>query len=93
LLEEAHRSLATAPRHTLEVAEAHRRRFPRGQYAQEREVLAIEALLALHEQARASARARHFLLRYPESSHARHVRALLAETEEAPASGAGTQLP
>ena len=78
LLEEAHRKLTTDPRRTLEVAETHLRLFPRGQYEQEREVLAIEALLALHRGARATARATRFLARHPESSHARRIRALLA---------------
>lgn len=84
LLEQAHRNLAAAPARALDATAAHRRRFPRGQYEQEREVLAIEALLALQRDAQASARAARFLARHPESSHARRVRALVAGAQQAP---------
>jgi hypothetical protein len=92
LLEEAHRALASEPRRTLEATATHARRFPRGQYAQEREVLAIEALLALQRVSGARTRAERFLARYPDSSHARRVRALLA-AQTSPDSGAGTRAP
>jgi len=73
LLDEAQRALETDPARALARAEVHRRRFPGGQYAQEREVIAIEALLELERFAAAEQRVRAFLRRFPASSHAVRV--------------------
>jgi hypothetical protein len=80
LLELAQQALRDDPGRALAIAERHRRLFARGQFAQEREVLAIQALLALGRHERASARARAFAHRYPESSHLPHLRDLVRMT-------------
>jgi len=78
LLEQAHRALATAPAEALASIEAHARRFPASQFAQERELIAIRALLALKQVERARLRGERFLALYPRSSHGRKVRSLIA---------------
>ena len=65
------------PSQALALAQEHAREYPNGLFAQEREVLAIEALLKLRQRAAAVARAKTFVGRYPGSAHARRVRALL----------------
>ncbi len=76
LLDRAQRALGSDPRRALAAAREHRRRFPRGQYVQEREVITIEALIALGRSARAEHRAQRFLARHPDSSYARKIRKL-----------------
>jgi hypothetical protein len=78
LLEQAHRALAEAPKRALTATDLHAKRFPHSQYAQERELLAIDALTRLNDRSRARIRAERFLAVYPASSHVRRVRELLA---------------
>ncbi|HMI91969.1 MAG TPA: hypothetical protein VK509_11425 [Polyangiales bacterium] len=78
LLDAAERSLASDPARSLAMIEHQARRFPAGQLVQERELIAIEALVRLGQRARAEARAQHFLAQHPDSTHARRVRTLLA---------------
>jgi len=77
LLERAQRVLRSDPAAALALAESHRARFERGALAQEREMLAIEALLRLERRAHAERRARAFAQRYPQSSHGPRLRDLL----------------
>ena len=77
LLERSRAALDRDPALALGAAQAHARAYPNGILAQEREVLAIEALLKLRRRAAAIARAEQFVRHYPESSHMRRVRALL----------------
>ena len=79
LLERA-RSLATNnPSQALAVTREHARRFPNGLLAQEREVIAIEALRKLGKQDEASQRATKFQKTYPGSAHQRSVSSGAAE--------------
>jgi hypothetical protein len=55
------------PREALDLAEQHARQFPAGQLAEEREVVAIEALLALGRTDEARTRTARFRARFPES--------------------------
>jgi hypothetical protein len=80
LLERAQRALRSDPAAALALAEQHRAQYARGSLAQEREVLAIEALLRLGKRAAAERRAHAFEQRYPESSHVLRVRDLLRST-------------
>jgi hypothetical protein len=64
-----------APR-ALRVLDECRRLFPAGALQQERERLVIEALVKDGRAAEASARATHFLRRYPDSPHADEIRSL-----------------
>jgi hypothetical protein len=69
LLERA-RSLATHnPRQALAITREHARRFPNGLLAQEREVIAIEALRKLGREDEAGKRASEFRESYPGSAH------------------------
>ena len=57
LLERSRAALDAEPRLALELAETHARSYPSGVFAQERELLAIEALLKLKRKAEARERA------------------------------------
>jgi outer membrane protein assembly factor BamD (BamD/ComL family) len=60
------------------LLEEARYRFPSGVIPQEREALAIEALVQLGQHAEAALRAAQFERSYPNSPHAARVRALVA---------------
>jgi hypothetical protein len=65
-----------------ELIAEHRQRFGRGKLVQERDALEVQALAKAGQLAAAQARARAFLLRYPESPHAEKIRAMLGESGE-----------
>ena len=69
LLDQARVALRTDPKRALQLADEHRRRFPHGVLAEEREVIAMQALkrLGLNDEART--RAKDFRSRHPESIH------------------------
>ena len=67
LLSDAQRALRTTPGRALELAEQHAHAYPHGRFVEEREEIAISALLALGEHAAASTRIRTFLTAYPDS--------------------------
>lgn len=75
LLEAARSIVKSDPRRALALTEEHRRRFPNGVLAQEREVLAIEALSALGRSDAAETRARDFGRQYPGSAHEKKIEA------------------
>lgn len=77
LLQQAQAALRSDPTLALERSDQHLRLYPRGVFSEEREMLAIEALQKLKRKAAAWQRARAFVARYPQSPHARRVRALL----------------
>jgi type IV secretory pathway VirB10-like protein len=90
LLHRAHAVIATDPRQALALTVEHSRRFPNGMLAQEREVIAIEALARLGRAGDARARAAAFFATYPGSAYRRRVDdALGASAANAPSS-AGT---
>ena len=69
LLARAQAALATQPEMALALSREHQRRFPRGALAEEREVIAIEALKRLGRTGAAHARAQEFERRYRGSVH------------------------
>jgi hypothetical protein len=77
LLNEAHDALRTDPSRALSLANQHAQRAPRGTLAQEREVIAIEALVKLGRSAEAKQRAARFEAAYPNSAQLRRVRSLV----------------
>lgn len=77
LLENAQQALRGRPAHALALAKQHRREFPRGQFASEREMIAVEALLLLDRPGEARRRATHFERQYPRSSHLPRLRRML----------------
>lgn len=68
LLQRARTSLGTDPAQTLALAEQHRARFPRGILALERELVAIDALVALGRRDEALARGRRALDADPDNA-------------------------
>jgi hypothetical protein len=79
LVQSAHAALASDPARTLALCAEHARRFPNGLMAQEREVLAIEALVKTGRMSDARARADRFAASYPSSTHLRRIHAVLGD--------------
>jgi hypothetical protein len=73
LLERARRALASDPNRALSLTREHARTYPSGVLAQEREVIAIEALRRLGRGSEADARRGTFEQRYPQSAHRRNL--------------------
>ena len=78
LLARAHAALAQNPGSALALASDHERNFPNGILVQERELLAIDALLRLGRRPEAVGRAARFHQLFPTSVHGRRVDVLLA---------------
>jgi hypothetical protein len=64
------------PTQALALTAEHARRFPTGALEQEREMIAIDALLRLGRRDVAEQRAKRFQAQYPGSAHARRLSAL-----------------
>jgi hypothetical protein len=79
LLQDAHDALATAPETALARCAEQERLFPKSTVAQEREVIAIDALLRLHRDTEARGRAAAFSAHFPGSASQRRVDALLGQ--------------
>lgn len=77
ILNGAQDALGRLPTRALALAEEHAAAYPRGVFAQEREVIAIEALLKLQRSTAAVARGRAFLSAFPTSTHAPRVQQML----------------
>jgi hypothetical protein len=78
LLRRARRVLAANPGRTLALTKEHLRAYPGGTFAEERELLTIEALVALGRRAEAERRARAFRAQFGQSIHLQRVESLLA---------------
>jgi hypothetical protein len=74
LLRGARAALASQPRTAYALTEEHRARYPRGVFAQERDALAIEALLRAGDNDKARELAQRFIRDYPASPHAHRFR-------------------
>jgi hypothetical protein len=77
LLQRAQTALDRDPGAALALAEQHAREHPAGVLSQERDMLAMEALVKLRRVPAALARAERFVRDYPTSPHNERVRALL----------------
>jgi hypothetical protein len=77
LLQRAQAALGSSPAQALALADEHQRRFRGGILAQEREVIAINALVRLGRTGEARSRAARFLAGYPRSAHRPRLEALL----------------
>jgi len=82
LLDAAQSALGHEPALALARTEMHARRYVHGQYEQEREILAIEALLRLGRGELAQVRAERFLERFAGSSYATRARQQLARARD-----------
>ncbi|MCB9606601.1 MAG: hypothetical protein H6716_08425 [Polyangiaceae bacterium] len=79
ILERARRNLSKDPSAALAATQEHKRLYPSGVLAQEREVIAIEALKRLKREGEAKSRAETFEAEHPESAHQRKVESILDE--------------
>jgi hypothetical protein len=77
LLQRAQDALGADPARALALASEHEQRFPRGSLGQERELLAVSALVALGRSEDARARAIRFLARHPDSAHRSRLLAIV----------------
>lgn len=77
LLERARRVMATNPARALALSEEHRQKYRAGQFAEERELLAVEALVGLGQTEAAARRAGSFLRAHPNSVHAHRLEVIL----------------
>jgi hypothetical protein len=82
LLERARAALRRRPAESLALIERHRREFLQGPLEQEREVIAIEALVRLGGTDEARERAGRFRRLFPSSIHLRHIDVLLSGRAE-----------
>ena len=72
--------------HALEAVDRHAREFPGGQLSEEREAIAVQALVKLRRREDAAARGARFRKRYPNSVLIPVIDAALATTAPSPAS-------
>ena len=79
LVEEASRVVATQPDVALAKCAEHEKLFPKSSLAEERDRIAIEALVHLHRDAEARTRAATFAKRYPGSAYQRRIDALFGD--------------
>jgi hypothetical protein len=77
LLAQAQRALRGSPSDALELTALHARAYPAGEFVEEREAIAVEALVALGNKAAARTRGRAFMSRYPSSAYASRVARLV----------------
>ncbi len=78
LLDRGHQALRSQnAAAALAAAEEHARAYPRGTFAQEREVIAIEALVALGRRPEAAKRAARFRAAFPGSAHQARIDSLV----------------
>ncbi len=79
LLQSAQRALSSDPRGALDFIARHARAYPKGDFAEERDVLRIDALARLGRKDEALSRAADHQRRYPHSAHRPRVEAILAK--------------
>jgi hypothetical protein len=79
MLDRAQQALRPRPAEALALAEAHAQRFAGGKLAEEREVIAVGALLRLGRRAEAQQRVQRFRASFPGSAYAPRMQQLLDE--------------
>lgn len=77
LLRDARLALKSSPARALELAESHARTYPNGKLTQERELIAISALVGLGRRTAALSRASRFEQVFPQSPYRKQIGALL----------------
>jgi hypothetical protein len=78
-LDDARAALAGNPSQALALCNQHAREFPRGMLIEERERIAIEALVGLGRKDAAKARATRFFANFPNSSYRKRIDRLIGE--------------
>ena len=91
LLDRAQDALSSRPGEALALADEHAVRYPAGVLAQEREVIAIDALVRLGRPGDARARADRFFRDFPASAHRPRIDAILEGPPQGPARLAPTE--
>ncbi len=76
-LRRARAALKSDPAQALQLANGHPSRFPHGALDQEREIVAIDALVRLGRRSESRARANAFRARYPSSAHLTRLETLV----------------
>lgn len=76
-LQRAHNAVDASPARALALTEEHASRFPTGTLGQERELVAIQALVRLGRVDEARARGARFAAAFPGSAHRRRIEGLL----------------
>lgn len=84
LLLSARRALASDPAKALSMANKHRRQFRSGVLVEERELLAVRALVALDRSDDARRRAKRFVSKYPTSTHRAAVEKAIRSLSSSP---------
>jgi hypothetical protein len=84
VLGQAQGLLASDPRAALHLLERHEQRFADGEFVQEREVIAIDALGRLGRADEAAQRSHRFEQRFPGSAHLQRVQALVQKNPAVP---------
>jgi hypothetical protein len=79
LLQRASDAVASRPEEALRLADQDAFIYPAGALAQERELIAIQALVRLGRRSEASLRADQFFRNFPGSAHRPRILALLGE--------------
>jgi hypothetical protein len=79
MLKRAQDALRTDPARALAACNEHAARYPRGDLAQEREVLAVDALTRLGRNDQAVRRAQAFVAAHPDSSHRARLERLVGQ--------------
>ena len=80
LLQRAQDSLRSSPSRSLALVHEHGQSFPRSMLIQEREVIAVEALMRMGRTTAARLRAERFHRRWPSSSHCERIDRLVGRT-------------
>ncbi|HEY8944441.1 MAG TPA: hypothetical protein VIM73_09265 [Polyangiaceae bacterium] len=81
LLKRARSAVTSDPQEALALARRHRTEYPRGAYAQERDVIAISALARLGRSVEANRLAEAFRERYPRSAYLPQVDRILGKAQ------------
>ncbi|WP_437970184.1 hypothetical protein WMF04_13155 [Sorangium sp. So ce260] len=84
LVDQSRAALAQDPGAALAALDRHQTDFPKGRLAEEREFIAIRALMRLGRADEARARAAAFFARYPSSSFTEPVRRIVSAAPEVP---------
>jgi hypothetical protein len=93
LLQRASDAVAAAPELALQLTDEDARDHPAGALAQEREFIAIQALLRLGKRSEARVRAHQFLRDFPRSAHWPRIEALVGQASEPPVHNSGHEGP
>ncbi len=84
LLQRAQSALAATPARALAITNEHARAYPSGELAQERELIAVEALARTGQNDQAYERARALVQRYPRTPYAARIELALGRPLPAP---------